>query len=286
MVRVVQVGGGVDTLGRDIIPTGVCRPFILLTGARSVVLMVKRLRSTGLAGTGALFLVLVIAGIAAGRTVLAEVAPTATIASFEDTNGNGIDDDCEENVVPLPDGGAAAELLVDLDGDGTISTSEAAQSGRIGGKNCNHGGYVSWVAQGSCVPVVPVTAPVTEGVTGPLVGVVADVTPTTAETCAAEAPTTEVAPTTVCVAIPPPVRDPALDLQKNGHGKWVSTVAQSDAIGGKNCNHGGAVSDAAKKDHAAAAAAREAAKAEREAARAERKAAREAAKSAKGHGKP
>jgi hypothetical protein len=30
-------------------------------------------------------------------------------------------------------------------------------------------------------------------------------------------------------------------------------VAQSDAIGGKNCNHGGAVSEAAKKDHEAAA---------------------------------
>jgi len=58
----------------------------------------------------------------------------------------------------------------------------------------------------------------------------------------------------------------------------------SDAIGGKNCNHGGAVSEAAKKDHDAAKAARDAAKAAREAAREARKAAREAAKSAGGQG--
>jgi len=239
--------------------------------------MVKRLRSTGLAGTGALLLVLVIAGIAAGRTVLAEVAPTATIASFEDTNGDGIDDDCQEGEVADEAAALAAELVVDLNGDGTISTSEAAQSVRIGGKNCNHGGYVSWVSQGSCVPVVPVAAPVT-GVTGPLVGAVADGATTTTVTCAEEAPTTEVAPTTECVEIPPPERDPLFDTQKNGHGKWVSTVAGSEAIGGKNCNHGGAVSDAAKKDHAAAAAAREAAKAERKAAHDAAKLAREQAR--------
>ena len=47
------------------------------------------------------------------------------------------------------------------------------------------------------------------------------------------------------------MRDPALDALKNGHGKWVSIVAQSNATGGKNCNHGGAVSEAAKKDHGA-----------------------------------
>jgi hypothetical protein len=61
-------------------------------------------------------------------------------------------------------------------------------------------------------------------------------------------------------------------------------VAQSDAIGGKNCNHGGAVSEAAKKDHDAAKAARDAAKAAREAAREARKAAREAVKTAGGQG--
>ena len=35
----------------------------------------------------------------------------------------------------------------DLNGDGTISVTEAAQSGWTGGVNCNHGGYVSQVAQ-------------------------------------------------------------------------------------------------------------------------------------------
>ncbi len=53
----------------------------------------------------------------------------------------------------------------------------------------------------------------------------------------------------------------------------MSTVAQSDAVGGRNCNHGGAVSEA-KKDQKAAKAEREAAKAERQAAKADRQAAR------------
>jgi hypothetical protein len=196
--------------------------------------------------------VLTFAGLVAGRVVLTEEAPAAplvttpdTTASFEDLNGNGIDDDCEENVVENPTAAADALKIADLDADGVISVSEAARSGWTGGKNCNHGGYVSWVAHGS------------------------------------PAATTEqaAAPTTACVPVAPPERDPALDTQKNGHGKWVSIVARSLATGGKNCNHGGAVSEAAKKDHAAAAAARDAAKAERAAARA-------AAKAAKKHGKP
>ena len=41
---------------------------------------------------------------------------------------------------------AAALAAADLNGDGTISVSEAAQSGWTGGTNCNHGGYVSGVA--------------------------------------------------------------------------------------------------------------------------------------------
>jgi len=207
-----------------------------------------RLRSTWLASAGAVVLVLVFAGLAAGRIVLTEEAPPVpevttpdTTASFEDLNGNGIDDDCEEagTVLPDPTAAASAEAAVDANADGVISVSEAAHSDRTGGKNCNHGGYVSWVAHGS--PDA-----------------------TTESTTAAQ--------TTECVPVPLPERDPALDTQKNGHGKWVSTVAQSEATGGKNCNHGGAVSEAAKKDHAAAAAARALAKAEREAARAEAKA--------------
>jgi hypothetical protein len=214
--------------------------------------VLTRLRSTGLASSGAVVLVLVFAGLAAGRVMLTETPTTEittpdTTATFEDLNGNGIDDDCEEpgTVVEDPIAEASAAAAVDLNGDDVISTSEAAQSERTGGKNCNHGGYVSWVAQGS---------------------------PTPTEQTEAAAPTTE------CVPVAPPERDPALDEQKNGHGKWVSIVAQSPATGGKNCNHGGAVSEAAKKDHAAAAAARALAKAEREAARAE-------ARATKQHGK-
>ena len=51
-------------------------------------------------------------------------------------------------------------------------------------------------------------------------------------------------------------------------------LAQSDVIGGKNCNHGGAVSEANK-----------AAKAERDAAKLAAKEARQAAREAKTHGK-
>jgi hypothetical protein len=198
------------------------------------------------------------AGLAMGRVVLNDSgttvtadAPSApdTTATFDDINGNGIDDDCEENVEADPDAVAAEMLAVDTNADGVISVTEAAHSDRLGGTNCNHGGYVSWVAQGS---------------------------PDGTET---EEQATDEAPPAECVEVPPPEHDPALDEQKNGHGKWVSIVAQSDTIGGKNCNHGGAVSEAAKKDH-------EALKAERDAAKAARDAARAAAKAAKQHGKP
>lgn len=220
--------------------------------------MFTRIRTTSLASAGAVVLVLMFAGLAAGRVVLNDSGTTVTAdapaapdttASFEDTNGNGIDDDCEENVVADPAAAAAADAAADTNADGVVSVSEGAHSDRVGGTNCNHGGYVSWVAQGSPAATTETTEEATD-----------------------EAPPAE------CVEVAPPERDPALDEQNNGHGKWVSSVAHSDATGGKNCNHGGAVSDAAKKDHAAAAAAREAAKAERAAARA-------AAKAARQHGK-
>ena len=217
--------------------------------------MLKR-RSTWLGGTGALVLVLSLSGVVAAATALTAGAGTApvaeplpavdTTATFEDVDGNGIDDDCQTETAVADQVAVDAELLtVDVNADGIIQTTEAAHSARIGGTNCNHGGYVSGVSQGE--------------------------EPTAAE------PTTEQAPTD-CVEVAPPVHDPALDAQKNGHGKWVSTVAQSNAIGGKNCNHGGAVSEAAKKDQAAAKAARDAAKAERAAARAAAKLARGNAK--------
>ena len=221
--------------------------------------MFTRLRKTSLASAGAVVLVLLFTGLAFGRVVLNDSGTTVTADApaapdttgiFNDSNGNGIDDDCEENVVADPDAAAAADKAVDANADGVISVTEAAHSDRTGGTNCNHGGYVSWVAQGS-----------PDGATE------------SGEQATDEAPPAE------CVEVPPPERDPALDEQKNGHGKWVSIVAQSEATGGKNCNHGGAVSEAAKKDH-------DALKAERDAAKAAREAARAAAKAAKQHGKP
>jgi hypothetical protein len=250
---------------------------------------VYSLRRTRLSPIWVLVVALILAVFAASQMAQTRAAPTGMVAAFVDVNGNDIDDTCEDPATVTPDEAAAAEAedAVDLNDDNTISVSEAAQSERIGGTNCNHGGYVSWVAHGSCPDPVeePVTEPGTEPVTGPAL----DAALVTTELCdeePAEEPTDEaVTPATECDEVPPPERDPAFDEQKNGHGKWVSKVAGSDAMGGKNCNHGGAVSAAAKKDHEAAAAARDAAKAEKAAARAEKKAAREAAKLASEHGK-
>jgi hypothetical protein len=238
---------------------------------------VESLRTTRLTPIWVLAAVLLLAIVAASQVAYNGTPPTGMVAAFVDLNGNDIDDTCEEpgTVVPDETAAAEAEAAVDLDGDGTISVSEAAQSSRIGGKNCNHGGYVTWVAHGSCPD--PVEEPAPALVTGPALDAAA------ATTCEDETTTPEeaAAPAADCVEVAPPERDPALDEQKNGHGKWVSSVAQSEAKGGKNCNHGGAVSEAAKKDQEAAKAAREAAKAERDAAKAERKAARDAAKAAR-----
>jgi hypothetical protein len=126
--------------------------------------MTKR-RSTWLGVSGALFLVLSLSGVAAGATppdaVPDEVVDTT--ATFEDIDGNGIDDDCQDVDAVLDEDAAAAELLtVDVDGNGIISTTEAAHSPRIGGKNCNHGGYVSWIAHQEVTCVVEPTEPVAE----------------------------------------------------------------------------------------------------------------------------
>ena len=257
--------------------------------------MSHALRASRLTPIWVLLGTLLIVGFAAGVVGGSHASPTGLVAAYVDVNGNGIDDTCETGeIVADADAAAAEDAAVDLDGDGTISVSEAAQSDRIGGVTCNHGGYVSWVAQGSCGDPTPTPTPVEPAlVTGDAPEGVTDETNVESTSCdeTAEQPTetptdsTEQAADTTCIEVPPPVRDPALDEQKNGHGKWVSTVAQSGAIGGKNCNHGGAVSEAAKKDHDAAKAARDAAKAERDAEREARKAAREAAKAGRAHGK-
>jgi hypothetical protein len=254
------------------------------------------LRASRLTPIWVLLATLLIVGFAAGHIAGPTQGPSGMVAAYVDLNGNDVDDTCEtDEVVADPDAVADSDAAADLDGDGEISVSEAAQSDRIGGVNCNHGGYVSWVAHGSCPDPTP-TPEAPALVTGPAPEDAAEEATTESSTCdeAVEEPTeetptdeaaTEDTTDTACVEVPPPDRDPALDEQKNGHGKWVSIVAQSDATGGKNCNHGGAVSEAAKKDHEAAAAARAAAKAERDAARAEKKAARDSAKAAREHGK-
>ena len=212
--------------------------------------MIDRKRPSWLALGGAAILTLVLSSVVLGADPLALAGPTpesetdplvsATIGTWEDTDGNGIDDDCQETVEADPVAAAAADAAVDADGDGTVSVTEAAHSDRVGGTNCNHGGYVSIVAQAEDVE----------------------------EDAEEEA---EEAADEVCVPVAAPTFDPVALVEPGGFGAYVSTVAQSDAVGGKNCNHGGAVSEAAK-------AAKEVVKAERAAAKAERAAERAAAK--------
>ena len=118
--------------------------------------MFARIRSRLLAGGGGLALTLAMAGVVAAATVVTTLvstptdpaAPVAdTTATFEDLDGNGVDDDCQAEVVEDPVAAASAQAAVDENGDGTISVTEAAHSDRTGGTNCNHGGYVSSVAQ-------------------------------------------------------------------------------------------------------------------------------------------
>jgi hypothetical protein len=241
--------------------------------------MLRRLRSTWLAGGGAFLLVVSLSGIASG---FALVTDTQT---FVDVDGNGVADSCDAVVVANPVAAGDAFAAADTVGDGAISVTEAAHSGWIGGKNCNHGGYVSSIAKtagDTCDTVTPPTAaganedsadgdsnegkdaPATEVTT---VSTVVAPTGTDCTTDPAEDATTTEGPPAVCpvVVFVPPVDGVApvapVDTAPNAHGKAVSEVAQSDAVGGKNCNHGGAVSAAAKKDHGADAAAKAAAKA-------------------------
>ena len=77
-----------------------------------------------------------------------EDAASPTLRTWEDLNGDGVDDDCATSAVSAdPAAAAAALLVVDVNADGKISTTEAAHSDWVGGVNCNHGGFVSWVTQ-------------------------------------------------------------------------------------------------------------------------------------------
>lgn len=266
--------------------------------------MSKRLRSTWFAGSGAILLVLSLSGAVLGASVLTmATGPTPetefdplvvdTSATFEDLDGNGVDDDCQDAAVADPAAAEAAEAAVDLDGDGTISVPEAAQSDRTGGKNCNHGGYVSQVATAQCDEGDEADEPTgatDDGSGEQPVGVLAVVEPTeddAAEACedeeaADDEEPSDDTPVVECVEVAAPVFDPTTMTGPGAFGAYVSSVAASDAMGGKNCNHGGAVSEAVKAAKELAREARDAAKAEREAerdaAKAERKAQRDAAK--------
>jgi hypothetical protein len=292
--------------------------------------MFTRLRTTWFAGSGALVLVLALSGAVLGANVLTgasgptpeevfdPIAEVDTTGTFEDLDGDGVDDDCDEEVLADPVAEASAEAAVDTDGDGEVSVSEAAHSDRTGGKNCNHGGYVSQVAQDQCdggttdeaeelTEPTPTGEPVIEVALEPNdedepaeVDEEADEAEETADCDAEEDEVAEEAETEdaeACEEVAAPTFDPEALGEAGGFGRYVSSVAQSDAVGGKNCNHGGAVSEAVKAAKDAAREAREAAKAERAAERsAERAAAkaereaqraeRQAAKAAKhGNGK-
>jgi hypothetical protein len=202
--------------------------------------MLKR-RSRWLAGAAGLFLVLSMSGVAMGVTPPDAVPDVDTTATFEDVDGNGIDDDCQDAVaVADPDAVTAEQLTVDVDADGVISTTEAAHSARIGGKNCNHGGYVSWIAHqsGGCAD-----EPTEDETTEP-----ADDETTEGDEDAEE--------TVETVVTTPPDAEPDADAAA-----CDEPVDEADA-------------DSVKTDHEAAAAARLAAKAERTLARAAAKAER------------
>ena len=252
-------------------------------------------------------LVLSISGLVAAATLVAAGAAPVTASvtaaqTFVDVNGDGIDDTCQTGVVPNLVAAAAAQSAADLNGDGVISVSEAAVSGRTGGTNCNHGGYVSVVAHSfgqtcdgtetaagtessdasetdNSETVTTVTTDTTTTDSATITTTSDTTTCSTDSTLAAVTTTSETSATTTCTATSTSTSTTdtsttTTDTSPNAHGKFVSEVAQSDAVGGKNCNHGGAVSEAAHQNHAA-----------RDAAKAARNAARDARNLNKVHGK-
>ena len=233
--------------------------------------MLTRIGSPIASAIAALAVTIALSGVALGVALVADTTPLDdqdapalidTTATFEDVDGDGIDDDCQaEPAVADLEAEVSAASAVDLDEDGTISTSEAAKSDRIGGKNCNHGGYVSGVAKADDEDAEDED----DEAKAECEAASDEETETPDED--AETPAEEPAPEDGAVA-------------PNAHGKAVSEVAKSDAVGGKNCNHGGAVSEAAHADKAEKAAERAAAKAERAAERAAEKAERAAARAA------
>jgi hypothetical protein len=256
--------------------------------------MLSRLRSTLLAWGAALVLALSASGLVAAAALVGDTPTTDgtvttpvvtdTTATFQDLNGDGIDDDCQDAVAADQTAADAAVKAADTNGDGTISVSEAAHTDWVGGVNCNHGGYVSTVAPATgddCATQTPdgsdegTDAGTPAGTTlvkadgdensddqdadeatesqtdesdqADCSGDSQQATTTQNETPPAECQaTTPEAPTSTTEDTTP------TDTSPNAHGKAVSEVARTPGlVGGKNCNHGGAVSEAAKKDHGA-----------------------------------
>ncbi len=232
-----------------------------------------------------MLLVLSMSGLAAAATLVDDTTP-ATIATFEDLNGNGIDDDCETAVTANPDAVTLAMAAVDTNADGVISTTEAAHSDWVGGMNCNHGGYVSTIAKSSGDECDAADAPEAPEATTDedasdegdhAANETSTGAPTVAAECSHDAPEANATDATdaakdaaraaceAALAAGTPVVLPVMTHVE---------LAQSDVVGGKNCNHGGAVSEANK-----------AAKAEKDAAKLAAREARLAAKALKHHGK-
>ena len=245
--------------------------------------MLHNVRSKWLAGGGAVLLTLSMTGIAAAATLVDDTTPS-TLATFEDLNGNGIDDDCETAVTANADAVTLAMAAVDVNADGVISTTEAAQSGWVGGVNCNHGGYVSMVAKSSGDACDTADAPEAPEATTDE----SDDDSDEVSDHAANETSTGIAPVAADCSedAPADATDAAKDAARAACEAALAAgtpivlapmthveLAQSDVIGGKNCNHGGAVSDANK-----------AAKAERDAARLAAREARDAARALKTHG--
>ncbi len=246
--------------------------------------MLKR-RSTWLGGTGAMLLVLSLSGVVAAATVFtaatgpapaAEPLPTVdTTASFEDIDGNGIDDDCQAVPAVAADQTVidAEVATVDVNADGVISTTEAAHSARIGGKNCNHGGYVSWIAhQSDTCTVAPTDGTVQPVVATTVAGTEANQSDEnadeTAETDETETPDATEPDADAC--------DATVDssvITASTKDKVAAAAARAASKAERKLAH-----EVAKAERAAA---RTAAKAERNAARDAKKAAQKAAHAAK-----
>lgn len=245
--------------------------------------MLNRFRITWLAVGGALLLVLSMSGLVGAANLVTD-GSTQTPVAFVDINGNGVADTCETGATADTVAAAAALAAADLNGDGTISVNEAAQSGWIGGVNCNHGGYVSSVANTSCDTTdqsagdsqdstdstdatnstenanedstensnEDAADQTTDSSTTTVSTVTTTTTTPTTPTCSPTSTDTTAPTTTVCPVVAPvaPVSGAqVVDTSPNAHGLAVSAVANSTAVGGKNCNHGGAVSAAAHAAH-------------------------------------